>query len=331
MKKHFLRLAGPDLLPESLKGAVVAIGNFDGVHRGHQVVLQSALDQARKLGRPAIVLTFEPHPRTLFNPADPISRLTSANEKAEIFRLMGFDAVIEQAFTHEFAACTAEAFVEDVLCGLLGVSSVVTGDNFYFGHKRRGSPVFLQKTGKRLGFGVHIVDAVKGRDGKVISSSLIRTLLQQGAVEEAAELLGYHYTVSAEVVHGSALGRTLGFPTANMALALQKNLALGIYAVRFRCPNGKIYDGMASFGHRPTINEVIEPVLETYIFDFSDDLYGKTCSVSFFSFLREEKKFDGLEPLIAQMHRDKAEARIILAKAGPFSALDRHLTFENQS
>ncbi|RCL00547.1 MAG: FMN adenylyltransferase [Candidatus Tokpelaia sp. JSC189] len=330
MKRQFLCLSRSAFLPGKLKGAVVAIGNFDGVHRGHQIVLQCALDKARELGRPAIVLTFEPHPRTVFSPNESVSRLTSPDEKAEIFRLMGFEAVIEQAFTWEFAACTAGAFVEDILCGRMKVSSIVIGDNFYFGYKRQGSPDFLQQIGKKIGLSINIVDSVKDRDGQVISSSRIRTLLQHSAIEEASELLGYHHTVSAEVVHGSAFGRILGFPTANMALTSQKNLALGIYAVRFRCPDGKIYDGVASFGHRPTVNETVEPVLETYIFDFSSDLYGKICSVSFFSFLRGEKKFDNLDLLIAQMHRDEAKARAVLEKIRPLSILDRNFTFENK-
>jgi len=330
MKIPFLRLADPAFLPEYLKGAVVAIGNFDGVHCGHQAVLQAALDQAQKYSKPAIVLTFEPHPRTVFNPSRPMNRLTPAMDKAEIFRLLGFDAVIEQAFTCEFAACTAEAFVNDILSGLLGGSGVVTGDNFHFGYKRQGSPVFLQQAGKRFAFRVRVVDALRDKGGEVVSSSRIRALLGKGGVEKAAELLGYRYTISAKVVHGAALGRRLGFPTANVVLASQVNLAFGIYAVRFRRANGRIYDGVASFGCRPTVNETAEPLLETCVFDFSADLYDENCSVSFFSFLREEKKFDGFDPLIAQMHQDEAEARAVLAEARPLSLLDRHVTFENR-
>ncbi|RCL02578.1 MAG: riboflavin kinase / FMN adenylyltransferase [Candidatus Tokpelaia sp. JSC188] len=330
MGKRFLRLSAPSLLPEDFKNAVVTIGSFDGVHRGHQLVLQYALSKAHELNKPAIVLTFEPHPRTLFNLDKPIIRLTSASEKTEIFRLIGFDAVIEQTFTREFAGYTAEMFMKNILYNTLKVNCIVTGDNFYFGYKRQGSPDLLQKVGKKLGFSVSIVDSMKDRNGEVISSSRIRILLQHGSIEESSELLGYHYTVSEKVVYGSAFGRTLGFPTANMTLSSQKNLALGIYAVRFRCPDGKIYDGVASFGHRPTVNKVAKPILETYIFDFSDNLYGKICAVFFFSFLRREKKFSDLNSLIAQMRKDEAEARVILAKAKPISRLDYNFVFKNK-
>lgn len=325
----FLRLTDPAALPHHLKGAVIAIGNFDGVHRGHQAVLQHALHAARRAGKPALVLTFEPHPRSLMQPDKPVDRLTPAGQKAEIFRLMGFDAVLEQTFSHAFAACSAEAFVEDILYGLLQISGVVTGYNCYFGHKRRGSPAFLQQAGQKLGFDVHVIDALHDESGQVISSSRIRALLAQGKVAQAAALLGYHYTVSAKVIHGAALGRTLGFPTANMLLTPQTSLALGIYAVRLRDAGGKIHDGVASFGRRPTVNTVSDPLLETYIFDFSGDLYEQACSVAFFSFLRGEMTFDGLEPLMAQMRRDAADARAALAGIAPLSALDRHFTFES--
>lgn len=329
MKMPFLRFSDPALLPDRLKGAVVAIGNFDGVHRGHQVVLQCALDQAHRSGKAALVFTFEPHPRTLFKPDEPVDRLTPAAEKAEIFRLMGFDGVVEQAFTPAFAASTARAFIEDVLCGVLKADTVVTGDNFHFGCKRQGSPLFLQQESKRCGFNVCIVAGFRDESGQLVSSSRIRALLGEGAVEAAAGLLGYHYTVSAKVLRGNALGRTLGFPTANMALPRQTGLALGIYAVKFRRADGAIYNGVASFGCRPTVNSVATPLLETFLFDFKGDLYDQDGSVSFFSFLREERKFDGLAPLIAQMHRDVAEARAVLAAVRSLSPLDRHFTFED--
>ncbi|RCL02968.1 MAG: riboflavin kinase / FMN adenylyltransferase [Candidatus Tokpelaia sp. JSC161] len=326
MKKTVLRLVHPFLIHKDLQGAFVAIGNFDGVHRGHQSVLQYTLDQAKKNRKPAIVLTFEPHPRTWFKPDSPVDRLTPPPEKATIFHFMGFDAVIEKSFTDTLAFCTAQSFVKDILRDSLAVSGVVTGNNFHFGYQRQGSPKFLKEAGEKLGFCVSIINSFQDL-GEIISSSRIRTLLTQGSVQEAAQLLGYRYRVSETVIHGSALGRTLGFPTANMSLPSQTSLALGIYAVRFCCENGKIYDGVASFGCRPTVDVVSKPLLETYVFDFHEDIYGKTCSVSFFSFIRKEKKFPSLQALIAQMHQDEKKARILLAAVQPLSLLDHHLTF----
>lgn len=329
MKYSFERLADLQQFDARLKSAVVAIGNFDGVHRGHQQVLQKALDQAHMIGKPAIVLTFEPHPRTFFKPQEPVDRLTSAAEKAEILRLMGFDAVIEQAFTADFAALSADNFVRNIICGKIAATCVVTGDNFHFGAKRSGNPQFLQNMGTEYGFDVCVVDAFADEGGSIISSSRVRTLLRDGKVEEAAGLLGYHYTVRAPVIHGAALGRSLGFPTANMQLPPETNLKFGVYAVRFRRADGSLNSGVASFGRRPTVNALETPILETFLFDFSDDLYGEICSVSFFSRLRGELKFDGLDPLIAQMQLDEAEARSILNSAKPLGTLDRHLAFED--
>ncbi|RCL01284.1 MAG: riboflavin kinase / FMN adenylyltransferase [Candidatus Tokpelaia sp. JSC085] len=330
MKISFLRLADPAFLPEKFRDAVVAIGNFDGVHRGHQTVLQCALDEAKKRGKPAIVLTFEPHPRTFLKPESPVDRLTGAAEKAEIFRWAGFDAVIEQVFTNELASCKMNVFIKKILLGTLAVNSVVTGENFHFGYQRQGNSAFLQQAGQKLGFGVHVVDRLRDASGTVISSSRIRALLRKGLVKEAAGLLGYRYTVTAQVIRGSALGCTLGFPTANMSLPPQTSLRLGIYAVRFRSSIGKVYNGVANFGFRPTINKTPEPLLETYIFDMYQNLYDEKCSVSFFSFIRREKKFDGLDLLMARMYKDEAEARMTLAFARPLSLLDDYLTSDSR-
>lgn len=330
MTNKFLRLENLAALPESYKNAVVAIGNFDGVHRGHQAVLEKALDIARRTARPAIVYTFEPHPKSFFKPETPVDRLTPAAEKARILELMGFDGVVEQHFDAKFAHLTAEEFVKHILCENFHASAVVTGSDFHFGSKRVGTPDYLADCGKKLGFAVVKVPPFCDENGQVISSSRIRALLADGKVEEAAGLLGYHYTVCSKVIHGAKLGRTLGFPTANMALPEETGLAFGIYAIRFRRSDGTLFDGVASFGKRPTVEGDGVPLLESFLFSFDGNLYDETASVSFYSYLRGEKKFDGLQPLIAQMNKDKEEAEAALSAASPLSALDRNFTFTNR-
>lgn len=327
-EKQFYRLSGAAEFPASLRNAVVAIGNFDGVHRGHQAVLQCALDLAQQEGRPALVLTFEPHPRSFFKPGLPVDRLTTAAEKAELLHILGFDAVIEETFTADFAGLSAEEFVQTILVERLGAGRVVTGYDFHFGKGRRGTPDFLKDAGKQAGFTVSLVDAFADEGGQPISSSRVRTLLGEGDVVGAAALLGYRYTVSEQVVHGKKLGRTLGFPTANMKLPPETHLKHGIYAVRFRRADGSIHDGVASFGRRPTVDDDGAPLLETFLFDFNGDLYDEIASVSFFGYLRGEVKFEGLDPLMLQMKRDEEEARALLAGVKPLSPLDRGFTFD---
>ncbi|MGW9232572.1 bifunctional riboflavin kinase/FAD synthetase [Pseudorhizobium sp. NPDC055634] len=314
-------------LPDALKGGVVAIGNYDGVHRGHRSVLERALELSRERQVPALVLTFEPHPRTVFRPDSPVCRLTPAPLKARLLEAMGFRSVIEYPFDKEFSQRSAEEFVQTVLVDWLQASAVVTGFDFHFGKGREGGPAFLMASGKRHGFDVTLVDAFRDENGEVISSSRIRALLAQGDVSAAAGLLGYRFTVEGEVIGGQKLGRTLGFPTANMALPPETELKPGIYAVRFRRADGTLYDGVASYGRRPTVTENGAPLLETYLFDFSGDLYGETCSVSFFGHLRDELKFDGLEPLVQQMKRDEEEARALLAGVTPLGELDAKIAF----
>ena len=314
-------------LPQALRGGVVAIGNFDGVHRGHRAVLDKAMARAEALGVPALVLTFEPHPRTVFVPDRPVFRLTPAPLKARILQSLGFSAVIEYPFTVDFAARSAEDFVRGVLVEGLGVAEVVTGFDFHFGKGREGGPAFLMAAGDRHGFGVGLTDAFRDENAEVISSSRIRDALAEGEVAHAAGLLGYRFTVEAEVVKGQQLGRTLGYPTANMALPPETRLKPGIYAVRFRDGEGRLRDGVASFGHRPTVTDNGAALLETFVFDFSGDLYGQICAVSFFGFLRPELKFDGLEPLVVQMKQDDAEARALLSGVTPLSPVDAGLCF----
>ncbi|MCF1481384.1 MULTISPECIES: bifunctional riboflavin kinase/FAD synthetase [Rhizobium/Agrobacterium group] len=314
-------------LPDSLKGGVVAIGNFDGVHRGHQSVLERALELARQRGVPALVLTFEPHPRAVFTPQDPVFRLTPAPLKARLLEAMGFQSVIEYPFDREFSQRSAEDFVKTVLVDWLGAAQVVTGFDFHFGKGREGGPAFLMGMGAQYGFGVTLLDAFRDENAEVVSSTRIRGLLANGAISEVAGLLGYRFTVEAEVIKGQQLGRTLGFPTANMALSPETTLRPGIYAVRLRRADGSLHDGVASFGYRPTVTENGAALLETFVFDFSGDLYGEICGVSFFGHLRDEWKFEGLDPLVAQINIDAEEARALLAGVKPLGELDRKITF----
>ena len=313
------RIAGASRLPAKWRGASVAIGNFDGVHRGHQSVLSAALDAARGAASPVLVLTFEPHPREVFSGED-VFRLTDPGEKAAVLGRIGFDAVVEQPFDRDFASLTAEAFIDEVLVAGLGASHVAVGDAFRFGSKRAGDAALLAR---RLP--ATIVPAERaGADA--ISSSRIREALTAGDAAMAAELLGRRWRVAAEVRHGRKVGRTIGYPTANMALPPSTGLAHGIYAVRFRREGGTLHDGVASFGRRPTFDDGA-PLLETFLFDFDGDLYGERACVTLFERLRGEERFDGVEALVAQMDRDAAHARAVLAAARPLSDLDRAMNF----
>jgi riboflavin kinase/FMN adenylyltransferase len=314
-------------LPENLKGGVIAIGNFDGVHRGHRAVLDHALELAASRNVPALVLTFEPHPRTVFRPETPVFRLTPASVKARVLEAEGFNSVIEYPFDRDFSQRSAEDFVNSILVDWLGASAVVTGVDFHFGKGREGGPAYLMAAGKKHGFDVMLIDSFRDEGAEIVSSSRIRELLSQGDVAGAAGLLGYRYTVEAEVISGQKLGRTLGYPTANMALPPETELKPGIYAVRFRRLDGRLYDGVASFGYRPTVTDNGAALLETFVFDFSGDLYGEICAVSFFGHLRDELKFDGLEPLVAQIKRDEEEARALLSGVTPLSELDAKIAF----
>ena len=325
------RIHDAETFASELKGGVVAIGNFDGVHRGHQAVLARATEISAAAGVSSSVLSFEPHPRTVFRPDQPVFRLTPAPMKATILGQLGFDAIVEQHFDKAFSSQSAEDFVTEILCGRLGVHHVVTGYDFHFGKGREGNPDYLMRAGVRHGFGVTLVDQFQDENAEVVSSSRIREALAMGDIPEANGLLGYRYAVSSEVLHGQKLGRTLGYPTANMALPPETALKPGIYAVRFRRADGMVHDGVASFGRRPTVAEDgAALLLETFLFDFSGDLYGETCTVSFVSRLRGEEKFEDLDQLVAQMKMDEAEARAVLGSLQPLSPLDRTMTFGSE-
>jgi riboflavin kinase/FMN adenylyltransferase len=310
-------------LPDHLRGAHVAIGNFDGVHRGHQTVLTAALDRARSAGRPALALTFEPHPRSVFRPDEPVFRLTPPEAKARLVAALGLDGLVVGRFDKAFAALPAETFVADVLVDRLGLRGATIGWDFHFGRGREGTPAFLDAAGRRHGFEVDVVEPFACEDGDLVSSSRIRAALERGDLAEAAGLLGYRWFVEGTVVGGDRRGRDLGFPTANIRLAADCRLAHGVYAVTFTV-DGVMHEGVANWGRRPQFDNGA-PVLETFVFDFSGDLYGRRADVAFVSRLRPEAKFDSVDALIAQMHLDCAEARTVLAARSPGSALDRAL------
>lgn len=295
------------------KGGVVAIGNFDGVHIGHTQLLETALAEARKLNVSALVLTFEPHPRTWFNSKKPVFRLTQADVKAKIFIEMGFDAVVVETFNGDFAAQLPETFTNTHLIENLNAKHVVTGYNFHFGKNRGGTPEYLKSEGERLGFGVTQISAVEGDAGQEVSSSVIRAFLRDGNIKEAQNLLGRKWQVSGEVVMGAQIGRTLGFPTANLKLPENIELRHGIYAVFVTREDGDILQGVASFGRRPTFDNGA-PILETFIFNFDEEIYGEIITISFVEWIREELKFDGVEPLIVQIKDDVDRAKAILKK-----------------
>ncbi|MEM8797271.1 MAG: bifunctional riboflavin kinase/FAD synthetase [Pseudomonadota bacterium] len=317
---------GSPSVPVHLKHAVVAIGNFDGVHRGHQAVLQTACNLAASgdEGAFAAAMTFEPHPRTIFNPQAPVFRLTPLPVKERLMQALGLGGLFVVPFSKDFSAMPASAFVDDILVDRLDVAHVVIGYDFHFGKGREGTPEFLMASGKAHGFGVTVVPAQRDATGAVVySSSETRRLLADGEIAKANTILGYRYSVTGEIIHGEKRGRDLGYPTANMALQPQSELRHGIYAVRMRI-DGALHDGVASFGRRPTFDNGA-PLLETFVFDYSGDLYGKTVDVVFEKFLRGEEKFDSIEALIAQMDRDSANARKALAESAPLTAIDEAL------
>lgn len=300
-------------VPARLSGAVLVLGNFDGVHLGHRHVIGQGLELARALGRPAVALTFEPHPRSYFRPAEPVFRLTPPEQKQALLLAAGLDGVITMPFDAALAALSAEAFVGERLIGQMQAAGLVCGHDFHFGKGRAGSPALLEAMGAGHGLAVRIVGAFALGD-KVISSSAIRTALGEGDVAGAARLLGRDWSVSGEVRHGDKRGRLLGYPTANMLLDAACGLAHGIYAVRMLV-DGIARAGVASFGRRPTFDDGA-PRLETFLFDFSGDLYGRQVEVGFVDWLRGEEKFASVEALIVQMKADEARARAILAARG---------------
>ena len=324
---RFIDLYHPDKpLPELFRGGVVAIGNFDGMHRGHQAVLEDAMLEARTAGLKAIMLTFEPHPRTLFRPDQPVFRLTPHSEKAKIARALGLDGMISLAFTRDFASQSPDLFISDMLLDGLNARKVISGYDFHFGKDRAGTPDFLKTHGEASGFGVTIVDMKADRSGDAVSSTRIRQALEDGMVNSANKLLGYRHFFTGTVIHGAKNGRKLGYPTANMTLPDNSRLREGVYAVKMVRADGTLHNGVASFGRRPMFDNGPR-VFEVHVFDFNGDLYDEEIRVILYDYLRGEQKFDGLDALIKQMDRDSEKARAALDAAEPLSELDARLWY----
>jgi riboflavin kinase / FMN adenylyltransferase len=307
---HVVRDAAP---ADALRGAVVAIGNFDGVHRGHKAVIAAAQARAQSLNKPAAALTFEPHPRAFFHPGEPLFRLTDETAKLRLLAAAGLDGAIVLTFDEALAKLSAEDFVGRVLVERFAISGAAIGFNFHFGANRTGSPDFLTAEGKKRGFAVDIVPPLQDR-GRPISSGPIRQALAAGRLDDATEFLGYPWFVSGTVIHGDKRGRELGFPTANLRLDPSCALRHGIYAVRVAV-NGRHYDGVASFGRRPTFDNGAV-LLEIFLFDFAGNLYGANLDVAFIAWLRDEEAFASAKDLVAQMKEDGRLAREALARSG---------------
>ena len=304
------RLDGGSTVPPHLAGGIVALGNFDGFHLGHQAVVGQAVARARAEGRPALVATFDPHPVRHFRPDTPPFRLTTLDQRERLFAAAGVDAMVVFAFDAALAALSAEAFAER-LAARLQVAGVVTGEEFAFGQGKRGDVAMLAALGTAHGFTAETVGAVT-LDGETVSSSRIRELLRAGDPRGAARLLTRPFAIQGTVQHGDKLGRTIGYPTANLDMGKYLRPAYGIYAVTARLPDGRQVQGAANLGIRPTFDPPKE-LLEPYFFDFSGDLYGQTIEVALIDYIRPEAKFDSLDALTAQMEADCAEARARLS------------------
>ena len=303
-----------DALPADARGAAVAIGNFDGVHPGHQTVIHEAGLIAGDMCRPWTVLTFEPHPRAFFTPDSEPFRLTPFRSKAQRIAELGADLLIVQRFDKAFSSLPAEDFVNTVLVDGLGAGHVVSGYDFVFGHKRGGNCELLLAMGAKKGFGFTAVNAQTDSSGEAYSSTRVRERLGDADPRGAATILGRDFEIEGRVARGEARGKSIGFPTANIPLGAYLRPALGVYAVRaaIEQENGEIWlDGVANIGVRPTFGSD-GVVLEVFLFDFDDDLYGKRLRVRLVDFLRPEKKFDGVDDLKAQIAQDSAKAQKIL-------------------
>jgi len=310
-------------LPDRQRGAAVAIGAFDGVHRGHQAVIATAREAARSLGAPLGVVSFDPHPRRWFQPDAAPFRLMTPGQMARALEPLGVDRLYLLPFGADMAAMSDDEFARDVLAGPqaarsavghkdgLGVRHAAVGFDFTYGKGRTGSPEGLRRQGETLGFGVTVCDRVDDPDGLKLSSSAVREAIHAGDMPRAAAILGRPFAIEGEVIHGDKRGRTIGVPTANIRLGDYMRPAYGVYAVRARLPDGRVFDGVASLGLRPMF-ALDEPLLEVWLFDFDGDLYGQTVETQLIAFLRGEETFADLDALKVQIDRDAAAAHAVL-------------------
>ncbi|WP_313446129.1 bifunctional riboflavin kinase/FAD synthetase [Brevundimonas sp.] len=294
-------------VPDALKGAAVAVGAFDGVHRGHQAVIAGARDAAERLGAPLGVVSFDPHPRRWFQKDAAPFRLMTAEQMAEALAPLGVDILYLLPFDTEMAGMTDAAFAERVLAAAVGF-------DFTFGKGRSGSPEALRAYGERLGFTVSVAERLDDADGLKLSSSAVREALKAGDMARAAAILGRPFAIRGEVIHGDKRGRAIGVPTANIALGDYMRPAYGVYATRSRLPDGRVIDGVASLGVRP-MYALETPLMEVWLFDFDSDVYGQTLDTELVAWLRGEETFDGLDALKTQIDADAAAARFVLSRS----------------
>jgi riboflavin kinase/FMN adenylyltransferase len=301
-------------VPDGARGGVVLLGNFDGVHRGHQAVIGAAAEEAGRLGAPLVVVTFEPHPRRFFRPDDPPFLLTSFRSKLLQLGALGVDVLLVLRFDRAMSEMTAEDFVSKVLIGGLAPRQITIGYDFHFGHQRRGNPAMLKQLAEPAGIAVKVVEPVATADGEVYSSTRIREYLAGGKPGHAAALLGRPFEIEGRVERGDRRGRTIGFPTANLSLGSYLRPAYGVYAVRAGLEDGEAtewIDGVANLGVRPTVDGR-KLLFEIHLFDFDRDIYGQHLRVALIEYIRPERRFDSLDALRAQIAEDGAAARRIL-------------------
>lgn len=301
---------GHSHVPITARSAVIAIGNFDGVHLGHRALINEAVTKGKTLGRPSGAMIFEPHPREFFQPHEQHFRLTPLKRKLALFEKLGLKLAFVEHFDQHLAALKADDFIERVLVAGLGVSHVIIGYDFYFGNRRGGNPELMAQAGEQLGFGVTIMPPV-AEAGEVFSSSSVRLHLAQGDVMGAAHMLGENWRISGTVVGGAKRGTGMGYPTANLPMPKGTGLGHGIYAVRVHV-DGNTHNAAAYLGTRPTFDDGM-PVLEVFLFDFDGDLYGHEMDVEFIGFIRGDRKFASPEDLVQQMDIDIAQTRAVLA------------------
>ena len=310
---HFIRSIRRS--PGLRAGCALTIGNFDGLHSGHQAIIREVREHATELGVPAALMSFEPMPRLFFDPANAPARLSSLREKIEDSRAMGIDVFVCARFNRQFASLSADAFLNDLIRDRLSARCILVGEDFRFGKARTGDMNTLRAFAERERIALAPQPEVC-IDGERVSSTRIRVALGAGDTAQAARLLGRRYRVSGRVATGQKLGRTLGFPTVNLRLQRRPALRYGVYAVRVDLADGRCCEGAASFGVRPTVAGH-EPLLEIYLLDFSGDLYGQRINVFFHAFIRDEEHYDSLDALTEQMHRDVADVRACLTAETP--------------
>lgn len=299
-------------LPEDLRGAAVAIGAFDGVHRGHQAVIAAARQAADRLGVPLAVVSFAPHPRRWFQPDAAPFRLMTTDQMVRALAPLGVERLYLLPFDADMAAMTDEHFAVEVLGSGLGIRHAAVGFDFTYGKGRSGSPDGLRRHGEQLGFTVSVIDRLDDPDGLKLSSSAVREALKAGDMARASAILGRPFSIQGEIVHGEKRGRTIGVPTANVRLGDYMRPAYGVYATRTHLADGRVIDGVANLGIRPMF-EIEEPLLEVWLLDFSGDLYGQTIETELVALLRGEMNFDSLHALKAQIDADAAAARAVLS------------------